>query len=153
MIQHKLVSFRIFHGLHCGHLGYANNMKWRRNFNSFLKNVGTVSDQFSMNLTYWPEEGQAISNDSTLTESVLKGEDSGLPSCQSTAFIDTAISISNLLTVINSAANFLVYMLRGKKFRDLFLQTYFRKCICMSQEKRCRVLGEGVSKSPCLHIL
>ncbi|XP_059095091.1 uncharacterized protein LOC131889889 [Tigriopus californicus] len=44
--------------------------------------------------------------------------------CKSTRFIDVAVSFANLSTCINSAANFLVYMLRGKKFRDLFLETY-----------------------------
>ena len=33
-------------------------------------------------------------------------------------------SISNLLSCVNSAVNFLIYMLRGKKFRDVFLKTY-----------------------------
>jgi len=33
-------------------------------------------------------------------------------------------SLANLLSCINSSANFLVYMLRGKKFRDAFLVTY-----------------------------
>ena len=33
-------------------------------------------------------------------------------------------SLANLMCCFNSAANFLVYMLRGKKFRDAFLHTY-----------------------------
>ncbi len=33
-------------------------------------------------------------------------------------------SISNLLSCFNSAANFLIYMLRGRKFREAFLSTY-----------------------------
>ena len=33
-------------------------------------------------------------------------------------------SYANLLSVINSAANFLVYMLRGRKFRKAFISTY-----------------------------
>lgn len=44
--------------------------------------------------------------------------------CQTTPLIEKIISFSNLLAVFNSAANFLVYMLRGKKFRDYFIQTY-----------------------------
>ena len=36
-------------------------------------------------------------------------------------------SLSNLFACVNSAANFLIYMLRGKKFRDAFLQTYGMK--------------------------
>ncbi len=45
--------------------------------------------------------------------------------CQTSEFIETVISMSNLLICFNSAANFLLYMLRGKKFRDAFCQTYF----------------------------
>ena len=33
-------------------------------------------------------------------------------------------SLANLFACINSAANFLIYMLRGKKFRKAFLSTY-----------------------------
>ena len=47
--------------------------------------------------------------------------------CKSTPFFDVVISLANLSSCVNSAANFLVYMLRGKKFRDLFLDTY---CCC-----------------------
>jgi hypothetical protein len=45
--------------------------------------------------------------------------------CETTTFIDTLISFGNLFCCINSAGNFLFYMLRGKKFRDAFNQTYF----------------------------
>ena len=48
--------------------------------------------------------------------------------CMMTDFVDVFISISNLLNVFNSAANFLVYMLKGKKFRAQFRQTYFGGC-------------------------
>ena len=37
---------------------------------------------------------------------------------------DYFFSYANLLSVINSAANFLVYMLRGRKFRKAFISTY-----------------------------
>jgi len=37
---------------------------------------------------------------------------------------DLITSLANLMCCFNSAANFLVYMLRGKKFRDAFLHTY-----------------------------
>ena len=47
--------------------------------------------------------------------------------CESTPSFEVVISLANLSTCVNSAANFLVYMLRGKKFRDLFLDTY---CCC-----------------------
>ena len=45
--------------------------------------------------------------------------------CTSTTIIDTFASLGNLFCCINSAGNFLLYMLRGKKFRDAFTQTYF----------------------------
>ena len=45
-------------------------------------------------------------------------------------FIDSLMfftfSLANLFACINSSANFLIYMLRGKKFRDAFLSTYWR---------------------------
>ena len=50
--------------------------------------------------------------------------------CESTPSFEVVISLANLSTCVNSAANFLVYMLRGKKFRDLFLDTY---CCCRYQ--------------------
>ena len=50
--------------------------------------------------------------------------ETGEETCASTQFIEATISLANLSTCINSAANFLVYMLRGKKFRDFFLETY-----------------------------
>ena len=40
-------------------------------------------------------------------------------------FIDVFKSFGNLFVCINSAANFLLYMVRGKKFREAFYQTYF----------------------------
>ena len=43
----------------------------------------------------------------------------------STIFIDVSKSLGNLFVCINSAANFLLYMVRGKKFREAFYQTYF----------------------------
>ena len=61
--------------------------------------------------------------------------------CLTNNFIEWAISISNLLTVVNSAANFLIYMLRGKKFRDIFLKTYFRSCMKSHQENNYRHNG------------
>jgi len=46
-------------------------------------------------------------------------------------------SLSNLLSCVNSSANFLLYMLRGKKFRDAFCQTYFRIfCKCCRKKNR-----------------
>ena len=61
--------------------------------------------------------------------------------CLTNDFVEWAISISNLLTVVNSAANFLIYMLRGKKFRDIFLQTYFRTCMKSNRENAYRTNG------------
>ena len=45
--------------------------------------------------------------------------------CTTTVVIDTFASLGNLFCCINSAGNFLLYMLRGKKFRDAFTSTYF----------------------------
>ena len=45
--------------------------------------------------------------------------------CTTTVIMDTFASLGNLFCCINSASNFLLYMLRGKKFRDAFHQTYF----------------------------
>ena len=47
------------------------------------------------------------------------------PKCHSTIEIDVIASFGNLFVCINSAANFLLYMIKGKKFRDAFCQTYF----------------------------
>ncbi len=44
--------------------------------------------------------------------------------CGTTWWIDMITTLSNLLMCINSAANFLMYMLRGAKFRRAFLRTY-----------------------------
>jgi hypothetical protein len=57
--------------------------------------------------------------------------------CETTVFIETMISLSNLLVCVNSSGNFLLYMLRGKKFRDAFCQTYFRLfCKCCRKKYR-----------------
>ena len=50
-------------------------------------------------------------------------------SCHAPVLIDALMSLAQLFCCINSSANFLFYMLRGKKFRDAFKQTYF----CTSQ--------------------
>ena len=44
--------------------------------------------------------------------------------CHNPLNIDVATSLGNLFCCINSAANFLLYMVRGKKFRDAFNGTY-----------------------------
>ena len=44
--------------------------------------------------------------------------------CESESFIEVMTSLAILSSCVNSALNFLIYMLRGKKFRDLFLETY-----------------------------
>ena len=61
-------------------------------------------------------------------------------SCHAPVFIDALMSLANLFCCINSAANFLFYMLRGKKFRDAFKQTYFSTCRLDSRGQCC---GEG----------
>ena len=47
------------------------------------------------------------------------------PQCHNPIGIDVVISFGNLFVCVNSAANFLMYMIRGKKFREAFCQTYF----------------------------
>ena len=46
--------------------------------------------------------------------------------CQVPTWIDAIVSVANLSCCINSAGNFILYMLRGKKFRDAFIKTYCR---------------------------
>ena len=46
--------------------------------------------------------------------------------CQVPTWIDAIVSVANLACCINSAGNFILYMLRGKKFRDAFIKTYCR---------------------------
>jgi hypothetical protein len=57
----------------------------------------------------------------------IRGTFGGAMVCVNNPIIEVVIILANLSTCVNSAANFLVYMLRGKKFRDLFLETY---CCC-----------------------
>ena len=47
------------------------------------------------------------------------------PNCHNPTTIDVITSLGNLCVCINSAINFLLYMVKGKKFRDAFYQTYF----------------------------
>ena len=52
-------------------------------------------------------------------------------------------SVGNLMPCINSAMNFLIYMLRGKKFRDAFKSTYepelnYLQKFCNSCRPNCR---------------
>ena len=48
----------------------------------------------------------------------------GEESCSAPLVIDFMISLANLLCCINSAVNFMLYMLRGQKFRKAFRETY-----------------------------
>ena len=48
--------------------------------------------------------------------------------CHNPEKIDTLISMGNLFCCINSAANFLVYIIKGKNFREAFFDKYF--CFC-----------------------
>ena len=45
--------------------------------------------------------------------------------CQNSININVAINLGNLLCCVNSAVNFLLYMVRGKRFRHAFYTTYF----------------------------
>ena len=49
------------------------------------------------------------------------------PDCQNPVAIDSVASLGNLFCCINSAVNFLLYMIRGRKFRDAFYNTYFSR--------------------------
>ena len=51
-------------------------------------------------------------------------EDGHDPKFQMDTTIDTFISPGNLLCCIKSAAIFLLYMIRGKRFRDEFCKTF-----------------------------
>ena len=48
--------------------------------------------------------------------------------CSSTETIDVFASLGNLFCCINSAANFLLYIIKGKKFREAFYKKYFSFC-------------------------
>ena len=48
--------------------------------------------------------------------------------CHNPRKIDILISMGNLFCCINSAANFLVYIIKGKNFREAFLDKYFYLC-------------------------
>ena len=47
------------------------------------------------------------------------------PKCHNPTKIDVVASLGNLFVCINSAANFLVYMIKGKRFREAFCRSYF----------------------------
>ena len=98
------------------------------------KDFEPLNFQHFLNSSISMEDWTVNENDSMLHDTSTTIQETGLPECRSTPFIDTAISLSNLFAVVNSAANFLIYMLRGKKFRDLFLKTYFQKCTCLPME-------------------
>ena len=51
-------------------------------------------------------------------------EEEGSGYCPSNQFMDIIVTVSNLLMCINSAANFIMYMVRGSKFRRAFIRTY-----------------------------
>ena len=59
-----------------------------------------------------------------LIPDIYEGFICGADYCASNSVINTLITLSNLLMCINSAANFLMYMVRGSKFRRAFLRTY-----------------------------
>ena len=44
-----------------------------------------------------------------------------LEGCEAIPALETIITLSNLFMCINTAANFLMYMVRGTKFRRAFL--------------------------------
>ena len=44
--------------------------------------------------------------------------------CETTSFISTCVSLSHILVCGNSALNWIVYLLAGKKFRQAWCETY-----------------------------
>ena len=48
--------------------------------------------------------------------------------CATSTTIEVIVSVSNLGMAINSASNFLIYMLRGGKFRRILKKTICRCC-------------------------
>ena len=48
--------------------------------------------------------------------------------CHNPKEIDILICLGNLLCCVNSAANFLVYIIKGKNFREAFFEKYFYFC-------------------------
>ena len=48
--------------------------------------------------------------------------------CHNPEEIDILISLGNLFCCVNSAANFLVYIIKGKNFREAFIDKYFYFC-------------------------
>jgi hypothetical protein len=56
--------------------------------------------------------------------------------CRGSHAINVMITLSNLLMCVNSAANFLMYMLRGSKFRRAFIRTYWSGCPSTAAEAR-----------------
>ena len=68
---------------------------------------------------------EEFNNASTTEEKLYQASTKASQCHESTIFIDVSKSFGNLFVCINSAANFLLYMVRGKKFREAFYQTYF----------------------------
>ena len=58
-----------------------------------------------------------------------------ISTCQSPFSLEILISVSHLMLAVNSASNFLIYMLRGDKFRQFFFQIFFR-CQCTRASRR-----------------
>ena len=48
--------------------------------------------------------------------------------CHNPREIDTLISMGTLFCCVNSAANFLIYIIKGKNFREAFIDKYFYFC-------------------------
>ncbi len=63
-----------------------------------------------------------------LLPDIYEGFICGQDYCETNKVISTLITLSNLFMCINSAANFLMYMVRGTKFRMAFINTYTGCC-------------------------
>ena len=62
-------------------------------------------------------------------------------------------SLANLLPCVNSAANFLVYMLRGEKFRKAFLRTYKTYILsCIPFVRSCKSSAGSTAGSTTMYV-
>ena len=68
-------------------------------------------------------------------EAFFCNHDDDTSACQSPFALEILISVSHLMLAVNSASNFLIYMLRGDKFRQFFFQIFF-KCQCTRASRR-----------------
>ena len=56
--------------------------------------------------------------------------------CESTFAIEVLISVSHLMLAVNSAFNFLIYMFRGDRFRQIFVKIFIKGQWTRAQRRR-----------------